>query len=102
MLVAELLQYAGPELLEQLTQVVIELLQRAAYAEDGMEAEQWPAECRVGLVIPLWKKKGCIKDKNTYRGDHAPEHRLQNPGTHCLRPHTKMVRVLSGRGTMRI
>ena len=28
----------------------------------------WPAEWCIGLVVPLWKRKGNKKDKNTWRG----------------------------------
>ena len=28
----------------------------------------WPEEWCVGLVVPLWKRKGSKKDKNTWRG----------------------------------
>ena len=32
------------------------------------EEVAWPAEWCVGLVVPLWKRKGNKKDKNTWRG----------------------------------
>ena len=28
----------------------------------------WPEEWCIGLVVPLWKRKGNKKDKNTWRG----------------------------------
>ena len=32
------------------------------------EEVSWPAEWCIGLVVPLWKRKGNKKDKNTWRG----------------------------------
>ena len=33
-----------------------------------MEAEAWPKEWKICIVIPLWKRKGKKTDRNTYRG----------------------------------
>ncbi len=40
----------------------------AVRAPEGREAENWPDEWKVGLVVPLWKHKGSREDKNTWRG----------------------------------
>ena len=66
--VAELLKYGGKRLRKKVYNVVREMWSRAAEAEDGDEAEEWPASWKVGLVVPLWKKKGKKSDKNTWRG----------------------------------
>ena len=36
-------------------------------ADSGVQVA-WPDEWCVGLVVPLWKRKGSKKDKNTWRG----------------------------------
>ena len=41
---------------------------KAANAEWGEEADEWPDDWKIGLTVPLWKNKGDKKDKNTYRG----------------------------------
>ena len=66
--VAELLKYGGKHLRKKVYQTVREMWKRAAEAEDGEEGEQWPPSWRIGLVVPLWKKKGKKSDKNTWRG----------------------------------
>eukprot|EP00973_Karenia_brevis_P081633 11317712-Karenia_brevis.AAC.1 len=40
----------------------------ATEAGAGREAFDWPKEWRVGVVTPLWKKKGNRRNKNTWRG----------------------------------
>ena len=42
--------------------------EKAATSEDGSEADGWPESWKLGLVVPLWKKKGSRRDKNTWRG----------------------------------
>ena len=41
---------------------------KASESEDGSEAQERPEDWKIGLVVPLWKKKGNKKDNNTYRG----------------------------------
>ena len=55
-------------MLTEVYQVVSELWHKAAHADDGLEAEEWPVEWLTGLVIHMWKRKGSKKDKNTWRG----------------------------------
>ena len=48
--VAELLQYGGEELLMELYRVVSEVWHKAAHADEGLEAEEWPAIRRGGTA----------------------------------------------------
>ena len=41
---------------------------QASSSPDGLEADSWPPEWRVGIAILLWKRKGSRQDKNTWRG----------------------------------
>eukprot|EP00959_Pyramimonas_sp_CCMP1952_P440618 9224916-Pyramimonas_sp.AAC.1 len=66
--VAEALKYGGDTLRTRVFEIVREMWGRAARAEDDGEAEDWPDEWKVGLVVPLWKQKGNRSDKNTWRG----------------------------------
>ena len=34
-------------------------------SDEGEEANEWPKEWRVGVVVPMWKKKGKKTNKNT-------------------------------------
>ena len=64
----EVLKYGGEELKKRVFEVVQAMWRRAACAEEGHEAEDWPEEWKIGVTVPLWKKKGSRKDKNTWRG----------------------------------
>ena len=64
---AELLKFGGPNLWEQVVKVCREQWLLLTEAAPGEEVS-WPAEWCTGLVIPLWKRKGNKKDKNTWRG----------------------------------
>ena len=48
--------------------LVRKMWRSAASSGNGLEADDWPAEWRVGVVIPMWKRKGSRKDKSTWRG----------------------------------
>ena len=64
---AELLKFGGPNLWvpgSRWSRSVGQLL--LAEAAPG-EQVSWPEEWCIGLVIPLWKRKGNKKDKNTWR-----------------------------------
>ena len=41
---------------------------KAARADPGKEADEWPPQWRRALEVPLWNKKRCKKDNNTWRG----------------------------------
>ena len=66
--VAELLKYGGSKLRTEVYKVVRQMWEHAKVAGLDMEAHDWPAEWKVGVVVPLWKKKGKREDKNTWRG----------------------------------
>ena len=46
----------------------VRMVQEAWDSEDGTEGENLPKEWKVGLTVPLWKRKGDREDKNTWRG----------------------------------
>ena len=64
---AELLKFGGPNLWEQVVKVCREQWLLLTEAAPGEEVS-WPAEWCIGLVVPLWKRKGNKKDRNTWRG----------------------------------
>ena len=64
---AELLKFGGDNLWEVAVRVCREqwlLLTEAALGGEVV----WPEEWCIGLVVPLWKRKGHKKDKHTWRG----------------------------------
>lgn len=65
-IVAEALQYGEDELKVSVFRVVRDMWNKAASQEPGHEGADWPAEWRVGLMVPLWKK-GSRSDKNPWR-----------------------------------
>jgi hypothetical protein len=65
---AELLKYGGATLKAKIFEVVKEMWRRGATAGDAAEGDDWPPEWRLGIVVPLWKRKGCKRDKAMYRG----------------------------------
>ena len=64
---AELLKFGGDNLWEVVVRVCREQWLLLTEAAPGAEVV-WPQEWCVGLVVPLWKRKGNKKDKNTWRG----------------------------------
>ena len=64
---AEPLKFGGNNLWEVVVRVCREQWMLLIEAAPGAEAV-WPAEWCTGLVVPLWKRKGNKKDKNTWRG----------------------------------
>ena len=64
---AELLKFGGGNLWEVVVRVCREQWLLLTEAAPGA-AVVWPEEWFVGLVVPLWKRKGNKKDKNTWRG----------------------------------
>lgn len=67
-MVAEYFRYGGDTLKEEVFSHVRRAWAQAADADPGTEADAWPAEWRDALMCPLWKKKGSMNDKNTWRG----------------------------------
>ena len=67
-MMAEAVKYGGPLLRAEIYKVVKEMWNKARDSEDQHEAEDWPDEWRIGITVPLWKKKGSRTDKNTWRG----------------------------------
>eukprot|EP00973_Karenia_brevis_P065148 9044744-Karenia_brevis.AAC.1 len=41
---------------------------QAAREQQGGQATTWPKSWRIGVVVPMWKRKGSKTDKNTWRG----------------------------------
>ena len=64
---AELLKFGGDSLWEAVVRVCREQWLLLTEAAPGAEVV-WPSEWCIGLVVPLWKRKGNKKDKNTWRG----------------------------------
>ena len=64
---AELLKFGGDNLWEVVVRVCREQWLLLNEAAPGAEVV-WPEELCIGLVVPLWKRKGNKKDKNTWRG----------------------------------
>ena len=64
---AELLKFGGDNLWEAVVRVCREQWMLLTEAAPGAEVV-WPEERCIGLVVPLWKRKGNKKDKNTWRG----------------------------------
>ena len=67
-MVAEAIKHGGNELRKTIVEIVQEAWKNAAQAEKGKQAETWPDAWKVGLMVPLWKRKGDKKDRNTWRG----------------------------------
>jgi hypothetical protein len=65
---AEYLKYGGDALRGQVYAVVRQMWNQAIEAPAGREGKEWPQEWNIGLVVPLWKRKGLRTDKNTWRG----------------------------------
>ena len=55
MFTVEILKYGGRKLRESVFKVVQVMWDKAGRAELGKEADEWPEEWMVGLVVPLWK-----------------------------------------------
>ena len=66
---AELLKFGGPLVWDSVVRVCRAQWLLLIDAALGAEVV-WPSEWCIGLVVPLWKRKGNKKDKNTWRGDH--------------------------------
>ena len=64
---AELLKSGGVNLWDVVVRVCREQWLLLTEAAPGAEVV-WPEEWCIGLVVPLWKRKGQKKDKNTWRG----------------------------------
>ena len=67
-MVAEYLKMGGTGLRTLLFRIVRQCWTSATLAEDGSEHAQWPNAWKVGVIVPLWKKKGDRRNKNTRRG----------------------------------
>ena len=67
-LMAEALKFGGERQRGIAYRIVRKMWASAARAELGGEADDWPEEWRVGITVPLWKRKGSKADKNTWRG----------------------------------
>ena len=65
---AEVLKFGGEELRKRVHKVVQEMWTAAINSSAGSEAQDWPPEWKLGIVVPLWKRKGQRTDKNTWRG----------------------------------
>ena len=65
---AEFLKYGGPTIQKAVHSVIFKAWEWATNSGDNLEAAEWPDEWKVGLVVPLWKRKGDKADRNTWRG----------------------------------
>ena len=65
---AEAIKYGGDELARAVRAIVKGMWAKAARADPGKEADEWPPQWRRTLHVLLWKKKGCKKDTRTWRG----------------------------------
>ena len=65
---AEVLKYGGTRLQKQVFNVVRRMWNKAKAADSGLEGAEWPKKWRIGLMVPLWKRKGIKSNKNTWRG----------------------------------
>ena len=68
MMLAEYLKYGGPRLQQEVFRTVRECWTLATQAQDKEEASQWPSQWKVGLTVPLWKRKHPKSNKNNWRG----------------------------------
>ena len=55
---ADHIKYRGEALQEEVVKIVRTMWERAAYAEEGKEAEGWPQEWTIAIQVPLWKGRG--------------------------------------------
>ena len=46
-------RYGGPKLRRRIYTIVREMWNKASESEDGSEAQEWPDEWKIGLVVPL-------------------------------------------------
>ena len=91
---AELLKHEGDEIKQRVFKTVHEMWEKAASATEGKEGEAWPEHWKIGIVVPLWKKKGSREDKNTYRGITLFERRIKITSTSGGREIANMARKM--------
>ena len=64
----EILKYGGKKLRDQVYEVVRTMWVKAGEADAGEEGVEWPEEWKIGLVVPLWKRKNPRSNKTNWRG----------------------------------
>ena len=94
----EYLKYGGAALREEVFRIVKLMWGKAASADEGQEAAEWPEEWCIALQVPLWKKKGKKEDKNTWRRD-AFERRHKTVGQGGVGARSTVERSLAERGS---
>ena len=67
-MLAEYIKFGGPQLRKEVYRIVQECWQSATTAPPGKEAENWPTEWKVGITVPLWKRKQPMSNKHNWRG----------------------------------
>ena len=67
-MLAEYIKFGGPQLRKEVYRIVQECWQSATTAPPGKEAESWPTEWKVGITVPLWKRKQPRSSKHNWRG----------------------------------
>ena len=67
-MIAEYLKLGGPIMFEATLKIVDQCWLAATRAPEGGEHTAWPSSWNTGVIIPLWKKKGDRRNKNTWRG----------------------------------
>lgn len=67
-MLAEYIKFEGPHLRKEIYRIVQECWQLATTATDGEEANSWPTQWKVGLTVPLWKRKHPKSSKHNWQG----------------------------------
>ena len=67
-MLAEYIKFRGSQLRKEVYCIVQECCHSATTALHGKEAESWPTERKVGITVPLWKRKQPRSSKHNWRG----------------------------------
>ena len=68
LMLGEYLKFGGPKLRKEVYRIIQDTWATAASAPEGEEAARWPSSWKMGITIPLWKKKQPRSNKNNWRG----------------------------------
>lgn len=66
------------------------------------EGDDWPAEWKVGVTVPLWKNRKGLAQIETHERQHPPFCRAQAPGTCRRKPTVAVVGGVPTRVTVRV
>jgi hypothetical protein len=67
-MLAEYLKFGGPHLHKEVFRITQECWNAATQAPDNEEAQNWPTQWKIGLTVPLWKRKHPKSSKHNWRG----------------------------------